>query len=120
LIRGVLYRQDNHLPLLSDVMHSTNLLERMQGLLGRQPLRQNQALLLRPCSSVHTFGMSYPIDLLFLSRTWQIIKMIHSLRPCRIAGAFGAGMVIEMRAGTLDKLNLTLGTRLLWEYSSCT
>jgi len=119
LIHGVLYRQDNHIPLLTDVMHTTSLLERMRGLLGRRPLLENQGLLLRPCSAVHTFGMRYPLDLLFLDREWRITKMVDSLNPYRMAWSFGASMVIEMRSGTLNQLNLTPGTRLIWENPSC-
>ncbi|MEJ5186861.1 MAG: hypothetical protein WHT46_07265, partial [Candidatus Geothermincolales bacterium] len=34
--------------------------ERMKGLLGSDALRPGEALILRPCFQVHTFGMRYP------------------------------------------------------------
>jgi uncharacterized membrane protein (UPF0127 family) len=119
LIRGVLYRADNPEPLLSDVMHTSNTLERMRGLLGRPPLQPHQALLIRPCSSVHTFGMRYPIDLVFLDENWRIIKLVHALRPRRITWAWGAQMVIELAGGILSRLNLTPQTQLRWEKHAC-
>lgn len=100
-------------------MHTTSLLERMRGLLGRRPLLQDQGLLLRPCAAVHTCGMRYPIDLLFLDSDWRVTKMVAALKPFRLAWSFDASMAIEMRSGTLERLNLTRGTRLYWENNSC-
>ena len=96
-------------------MHTTNPLERMRGLLGRPPLTQDQGLLILPCSSVHTIGMRYPIDLIFLNREWQIKKFVFTLKPYRMTWATSAYMVVEMMAGTLDRLNLTQGLTLKWE-----
>ena len=119
MIHGVLYRQDNPQTLLSDVMQTSSMLERMRGLLGRPPLQQHQGLLIKPCSSVHTFGMRYPIDLVFLDKNWRIMKLVHSLKPSRIVWAWGAYMVIEMLGGALLELKLTPETQLLWEKSAC-
>ena len=119
MIHGALYRQDNNQLLLQHVMHTTNPLERMRGLLARPPLTQDQGLLIMPCSSVHTFGMRYPIDLVFLNKDWQIKKLVSALKPYRLAWSTGASMVVEMMAGTLDKLKLTPGMILKWEETVC-
>ena len=39
---------------------------RRKGLLGRDTLADRHALVLAPCGSVHTFGMRFPIDVLFV------------------------------------------------------
>lgn len=117
--RGVLYRRDHPQPLLADVILATRLTDRMRGLLFRPPLHNGQAMLILPCSSVHTFGMRYAIDLIFLNKNWRIRKLVHMLKPCRIAWAPGAHMVVEMAAGTLAGFNLTLDTKLYWEDKTC-
>lgn len=119
MIRGVLYRQDNRQPVVTEVMQTTNPVERMRGLLGRPPLQDNQGLLIRPCSSVHTFGMRYPIDLIFLNKNGRITKLVHALRPRRLAWSWGAHMVVELPGGTLSQLDLTLNSQLIWEKTTC-
>lgn len=119
MIHGRLYRQDNHQLLLSDVMHANTPLERMRGLLGRPPLKKEQGLLITACPSVHSFGMRYSLDLIFLNKDWQVKKLVFSLQPYRMAWSLGASMVIEILGGTLDELGLIPGTTLLWEENTC-
>lgn len=119
MIHGVLYRQDTHQLLLPDVMQTSNPLERMRGLLGRPPLGKDQGLLITACPSVHTIGMQYPLDLIFLNKNWQIKKLVSSLKPYRMAWSMGASMVIELLGGTLNELGLIPGTTLLWEETTC-
>lgn len=119
MIDGALYRQDNHQLLLPHVMRTANPWERMRGLLGRSPIGPDQGLLIAPCSSVHTIGMKYPIDLIFLDKNWQIKKLVRSIKPCRIAWATGANMVVEMPGGTLDNFSIAPGMTLNWEENLC-
>lgn len=97
------------------VMQTSNVFERMQGLLGRAPLLPGQALLITSCSSIHTFFMRYPIDLAFITNNWQIKKLVHALKPFRLAWVPGTSMVLEMPAGAIDKFNLSEGITLFWE-----
>lgn len=96
-------------------MRATTMLERMRGLLGRPVLTPEQALLLMPCSSVHTFGMSYALDLIYLNGDWTVRKLVSEIRPWRISMCWGAAMVIEMHAGRIRELGLRTGQQLRWE-----
>lgn len=87
----------------------------MRGLLGRPPLTSDEGLLIVPCSSVHTVGMKYPIDLIFMDKHWHIVRIVHALKPCRISIAKGAAMVVETMAGTVDNLGLKPGMILNWK-----
>jgi uncharacterized protein len=100
-------------------MRTNNPAERMRGLLGKPPLKKDQALLITSCSSVHTIGMAYPIDLAFLDKHWQVKKFIKSLDPWRMAWSFGSSMVLEMSSGTIDRLNLDIDTQLIWMEKKC-
>jgi len=87
----------------------------MRGLLGKPPLQNDQALLITSCSSVHTIGMTFPIDLAFLDKHWKIRKIVKSLVPWRMAWSFGSSMVLEMSSGTIERLNLNCNIQLVWK-----
>ncbi|MEE8234176.1 MAG: DUF192 domain-containing protein, partial [Gammaproteobacteria bacterium] len=80
---------------------------------------KDQALLITSCSSVHTFGMAYPIGLVFLNKHWQVKKIVPSIVPYRMVWSFGSSMVLEMTPGTIESLNLNPDVQLLWEEKEC-
>ena len=49
---------------------------RMRGLLGRKRLDYGEGILLRPASSVHTFFMLFPIDVVFLDRDLSVLRVV--------------------------------------------
>jgi hypothetical protein len=85
---------------------------RRRGLLGRDGLEQASAMLLAPCSSVHTIGMRFPIDVLFVDRQGYAVKIVRNLRPWRIALASGGQAVVEMAAGSLAGESVQVGDRI--------
>ncbi|MRH77367.1 DUF192 domain-containing protein [Spiribacter sp. C176] len=68
-----------------EVTLATRKHERGRGLLGSKPLSGQKGLLLWPGGSVHTFGMTYPIDVLFLNHELRVLHCQRFLRPWRIA-----------------------------------
>jgi uncharacterized membrane protein (UPF0127 family) len=89
-----------------------NPLARMRGLLGRRGLESGEGLLLRPAPSVHTFFMRFAIDVVFLAREGEVLKVVHRLKPWRTAGARGAKAVVELAAGEADRRGIHTGMRL--------
>ncbi|PWV41544.1 hypothetical protein DDK21_10435 [Achromobacter xylosoxidans] len=75
---------------------------RMRGLLCRRAPGPRSGILLRPCRTVHTFGMRHAIDVAFVSRGGRVVKVRRALPPRRIASCLGAVAVVEVRAGTID------------------
>jgi uncharacterized membrane protein (UPF0127 family) len=114
MMHGCLKLAENKNCVIPRVARTSNILERMKGLLGSPPLNSDEALLIKPCSSIHTFAMQYPIDLVFLDHQWKVIKTVANLRPWRIAAAPAAGMVLELPVGSLERLQLTEGQQLEW------
>ncbi len=112
MIKGRLYSACDQACLIANVSRTTNLIDRMRGLLGTAPLRADEALLIQPCASVHTVGMGYTIDLAFLDHKWTIIKTVSSLRPWRMAACPTAGMVLETCEGGLKLMQLVTGLKL--------
>jgi uncharacterized protein len=72
---------------------------RNRGLLGRAGLDEGSALILAPCSSIHTFFMRFAIDVLFVARDGRVLKLYPALPAWRIAFAFRAFAAIELSAG---------------------
>ena len=97
-------------PTLS-ISHARSFLARLGGLLARPPLRDDEALYLAPCSSVHTLFMRYAIDVAFLDRSARVLKVV-TLPPWRMAACFGACGTLELRAGQAERLGVTVGARI--------
>ncbi len=89
---------------------ASSLRERLKGLLGRSGLGANEALILKPCSSIHTFFMRFPIDVLFLDRNMRIIRLIQPISPNRLSPTvWRAKMVIELPAGRIAQTQTQAG-----------
>jgi len=114
VIHGRLHRAADHACLIPRVTRTASALDRLRGLLGSPPPAPDAALLIVPCSSVHTLFMGYAIDLAFLARDWTILKTVRALKPWRMAACPSAAMVLELATGGLDKLQLTRGLQLEW------
>lgn len=88
-------KQKNHLELIL----ATSFWQRLRGLLWRAPLNVNQGLCLMPCKAIHTFGMAYALDIIFLDSNFNLCRQINNLPPNRYAYCQHAVMVIELPAG---------------------
>jgi len=94
---------------------ASGLLARMKGLLGRSELCPGEGLIISPCSSVHTFGMRFPIDAVFYGRDNRALGLVKELKPCRISGWYPrAAGVVEVPAGTIAGLPLEVGDELVF------
>lgn len=72
---------------------------RSKGLLGKQGLDKDEGLLIKPCNSIHTFFMKFPIDAIFLDKRGRIVKICTGIKPWRLCAALLAGyMVLETSA----------------------
>lgn len=89
-----------------------NWWERLRGLLARPPLETGEGLWLAPCNGVHTVGMTYAIDVVFVSRAHHILA-IATLPPLRFRGGpRGSRAVLELPAGDAGRLGLIVGERV--------
>ena len=88
-------------------------LQRMRGLLGRDGLAEGEGLLVRPAGSIHTFFMRFPIDAVFLDRDLVVIGTVEHIAPWATASRPGARAVLEVAAGTCERLRVKRGDRLL-------
>jgi hypothetical protein len=88
-------------------------LARARGLAGRRCLRPDEALVLAPCASIHSFGMRFSIDALFLDGDGTCLAVARGLRPGRVGPLVpGARAVVELRAGAAGPTEV--GDRIRW------
>lgn len=89
---------------------------RMRGLLARPALAEDgsEALLIRPCASVHTIGMRYPLDLVFLAKGGLVLDWRENVRPLRAAICPKAIATIEFHGGALARLQPQKGEQWQW------
>lgn len=85
---------------------------RNKGLLGRNGLADGGGLWIVPCEAVHTFGMRFPIDLVYIDRERVVKKVRSHVRPWRLSGCLTAHSVIELTAGTVAATQTRRGDAL--------
>ena len=76
------------------VQELTHFIEKMRGLLFTS--EKHLPVLLKNCSSIHSFGMSYPIDIYFLSQDMKVIKRYFNCRKRRILSCYKAAHTLEV------------------------
>jgi uncharacterized membrane protein (UPF0127 family) len=79
-------------------------------------LPPGEGLWIVPCESVHTFGMKFPIDLVYLDRNKKVKKVRSGVPPWRLSACLSAHSVVELAAGTIQKTQTRPRDRL--EFSS--
>ena len=99
------------------VLRACSLWERMRGLLGVGALGPDAALLIERCGAVHTVGMRFSLDLVFLDRSWRVTRVVRNVRPGwpMVWGGWHAKRVVEAEAGCVDLTGLQPGETLVWE-----
>jgi uncharacterized protein len=85
---------------------------RQKGLLGRDRLSPGQGLWIVPCEGVHTCGMRFPIDVLYLDRHKRVRKLRHAMMPWRLSLCFLAHSVLELPAGMIEESGTKTGDQL--------
>lgn len=90
--------------LAKNLLLADTLLSRMKGLLGSKGLERGEGLWIKPCNGVHSFGMRFPIDVVFLDREHRVIAVRPSLPPNRLTRLyFKATSVLELPSGTAEQ-----------------
>jgi uncharacterized membrane protein (UPF0127 family) len=116
LLRVVNTRVDQELGTrirLADRWHA-----RLRGMLGRPAPARGEGLLLTPCTSVHMYGMRFPLDVAFLDKSGAVVAMYPSLAPgSRTGWHRNAAYALELPSGTLQESGTTVGDVLTWSAS---
>lgn len=99
--------------LANRVRKARRFWERAKGLMGRSSLEEGEGLLIEPCAWIHTFGMAFLIDVLYLDDEGEVAHACCSLRPNRLGPLIRrAHSVLELPAGTIVRSGTKIGDRL--------
>ena len=95
--------------LVSRVEPALDSKTRRKGLLGRESIPDDYALVIAPSNAVHTWFMRIPIDLVFVSRSGTVTKTCRAVKPWRMAGSLKAFAVIEATEGFIERHGIKAG-----------
>lgn len=85
--------------------------ERLRGLIGAPAPQGTACLVIERARQIHTFGMTYPIDVVFCDKDWQVAHVVRAMRPARITRpVLRARYVLELPADAAAGLGV--GDRL--------
>jgi uncharacterized membrane protein (UPF0127 family) len=102
--------------LASDARVAHSYWSRLVGLLGKRSLPAGEALVIEPCTSVHTAFMRFAIDVLYVDASRRVVKSVAGLKPFRASGVLGRSCsVVELPSGTIAASKTVPGDQLSFD-----
>ena len=99
--------------LATKIRKADNFITRLIGLLKRSTLGPEEALWLMPSKGIHTIGMKFPIDVVFLNKNNIVLRIASGMMPCRVSRIQLRGYsVLELPNGTIKKSHTEVGDQL--------
>lgn len=103
----------SHKALADELVMAETFLDRLKGLLGKESLSSGKGMWIRPCKGIHTFGMRFPIDAVFLDKGNKVVALCRNLRPNHMTSVhFNAASVLELPTGAIDSTSTAVGDTL--------
>ncbi len=112
---GEAFNRTREIPLATSLAVADTHWTRLRGLLGMSPddFRNGRGLWIVPCHGVHTLGMAFPIDVVYLDRSLTVVHIQSELRPWRFAPVRPqAASVLELPSRTAVETGTTIGDRI--------
>ena len=113
-MRFVTIRNSTRNAVIGDRIHIADTsLTRLFGLLGKSHLDTGSGLWIKPSSGVHTFFMTFPIDVIGLDADLTVIKLWSNLVPYRLTSvSTRVRSVIELPSGRIDSSTTQVGDQM--------
>ncbi len=104
-------RKSDQLVLVSELKIADDYFSRLKGWMFKSGAHDGEGIWILPCNSVHTWMMNFSIDVVFLGREQNILKLASNVRPWRFlpVSCWGARSVLELPAGSIQKHQLREG-----------
>jgi uncharacterized protein len=98
--------------IASSVRWATSFRARRRGVIGSEPLTDDEALVIRPCRQVHTHGVGFDLDAVFCDRRWVVLH-VETLAPETRSKRVGrARSCIELKGGRAASCGIVPGVVL--------
>lgn len=91
---------------------ANTVFKRMIGLLNRNSLGPGEGLLLDRCYGIHTIGMRFAIDVLFLDRDFRVMRAVSAIPPFRTCVVKQALYVVELPVGAIERSRTEPGDQI--------
>ena len=99
--------------LAEEVVLADRFFLRIKGLLGKKDMKMGQALIIKPCDSIHTFFMRFAIDVIFIDRQNKVDLAIQCLKPWRLSPiCWKSKFVIELPSGVIRESRTEKGDEI--------
>ena len=103
----------NNQIICNNVYLANNPIKRLIGLLGKKEFCESDGVLLCPCSQIHSFGMQFSFDAIYLDSEYKIIALYENIKKNRILPyKHSAKNVLELPLGTIKNKKLEPGDEL--------
>lgn len=84
---------------------ASDFLSRFKGLMFREGIADDEALLIVPCNAIHTFFMRFPIDLVFIGQDGTVVKEERNIEPGKVTSPTPqAWAALELKGGLLERV----------------
>jgi len=105
--------KNKNIILAEEAFVAKSLYSRIKGLIAREALLRQEALVINRCNSIHTFFMRFPIDVLFVDKKNKIVGIGLNIKPWRLSPIYWkAKFVVEFPAGVLLESKTQKGDEL--------
>jgi uncharacterized membrane protein (UPF0127 family) len=83
---------------------------RLVGLLRDKQLELGDGLWIIPCNSIHSIGMKFVFDAVFLDKKLRVVHLMREMKPWRVSKmVFSAHSVLEVPAGIIFQTGTEIG-----------
>jgi uncharacterized protein len=108
------YNQTRECFLSLDVAAADTIFSRLKGLIGRMKLRPDEGIWVVPSRGVHTLGLLFPLDLIYLDEHFKVIHLVEYFPSFRIAPLkTQAESVLELPTHTIYSSQTQPGDQLV-------
>jgi hypothetical protein len=94
-------------------------MRRLFGLLGKRSLDPGSGLFIVPSQAIHTVGMAFPIDVIFVDDKYNVLGVREAVRPFRVTRVFWKAYgVLELPVGTISGSRTEVGDQITVKFAS--
>ena len=112
--RYCVYNQTRECFLGLEVTPANTIFSRLKGLIGTTKLEADEGIWVVPSRGVHSLGLLFPLDLIYLDAQYRVIHVVEDFPSFRIAPLkIRADSVLELPTHTIYSSNTQTGDQLL-------
>ena len=105
--------KDTGVTIIENLKLAYSFMKRLKGLMFDKQMQPQSGVHIKPCTSVHTFFMKFPIDVIYVDKEMRIVGLEQSLKPGEIGKRYkNVHSVIELEAGKILELGIIVGQTL--------